>query len=127
MSSTVPLSVKCVPKRSVSDNMAPHEPVAAVTLEVKPLVISCALSSENLKPGVADVVPESPDLREIFVTTTMVLLATIAVALSVVLTIEMSGMGTDMVTFKASRKRLVLAAVKSALVKYLYTFPQGYI
>jgi len=62
MSSTVPLSVKCVPKRNVSASSVevvgiPFALVMVVILEVKPLVMSSALIAEYLKLGEKDVMP----------------------------------------------------------------------
>jgi len=102
MSSTVPLSEK---------------------VEVKPFLMRLALSAEYVKMGFAEVEvnPNAsvPDLREIFVTTVMYLLAINVVILSMTLTMEMADMGTDIVICKAERKRSVLE-VNSSLVMYLH-------
>jgi len=102
MSSTVPLSV---------------------TVEVKLFVMRLALSAEYVKMGFAEVevTPNVsvPDLREIFVTTVMYLLAINVVLLSMTLTMEMADVGTDIVICKPERKRSVFA-VNSSLVMYLH-------
>ena len=71
--------------------------------------------------GVAEVPPDVPDLREIFATTVMYLLATNIVLLSV----EMADVGTDIVRFKAENKRLFFADVNSASVMYLQQCSKG--
>lgn len=82
MPSTVPLSVKCVPKRKVSASSVeaiavpvvpvPPSPITVmvVILEVKVLVMSCALNVEYVRVGDEEVIPLVPFLRDIFVTCT---------------------------------------------------------
>ena len=83
------------------------------------------MSAEYDQMGVAEVPPDVPDLREIFATTVMYLLATNIVLLSVTLTTEMADVGTDIVRFKAENKRLFFADVNSASVMYLQQCSKG--
>jgi hypothetical protein len=113
MASTVPLSVKCVPKRATLLK------TESVTLSVNPLSMRAVFKDDAVKAGFLEVrapVAAAVLLSTSLVATVMYLPETSVVELSTMLTMDDLVRGTFVESLMALRKSAALAAVNSAIV-----------